>query len=53
MSEKKVLYYLRPDVAEYLRACEAILKRSRETPLTTLEQEVVLLYTRKIVEAFL
>ena len=49
MSEKKVLYYLRSDVAEYLR----VLKKSREVPLTPLEQEVVLLYTRKLVEAFL
>ena len=53
MSEKKVLYYLRSDVAEYLRVCEALLKKSREVPLTSLEQEVVLLYTRKLVEAFL
>jgi hypothetical protein len=53
MSETKLLYCVRPDVTEYLRACEALLKKSRETPLTPLEQEVVLLYTRKLVEAFL
>ena len=53
MSETKVLYYLRSDVGEYLQACEALLKKSQETPLTPLEQEVVLLYTRKLVEAFL
>jgi hypothetical protein len=53
MSEKKVLYCLRSDVSDYLRVCEVLLKKSPETPLTSLEREVILLYTRKLVEAFL
>ena len=53
MREKKVLYCLRSDVSDYLRICEALLKKSPEAPLTSLEREVILLYTRKLVEAFL
>jgi hypothetical protein len=53
MNEKKVLYYLRSDVSDYLRVCDVLLKKSPEAPLTSLEREVILLYTRKLIEAFL
>jgi hypothetical protein len=53
MKEASIHYCFRSDVVEYLRACERLLKNSRETPLTAHEQEVILLYARKLVEAFL
>ena len=53
MSEAQIHYCFRPDVLAYMRACEHLLKKSRETPLTPHEQEVIILYTRKVVEAFL
>ena len=53
MKEASIHYCFRPDVVEYLRACERLLKNSRETSLTAHEQEVILLYARKLVEAFL
>jgi hypothetical protein len=53
MNEKKVLYYLRSEVSDYLRVCDVLLKKSPQAPLTSLEREVILLYTRKLIEAFL
>jgi hypothetical protein len=53
MSEAKIHYCFRPDVAEYIRACECLLKESCDAPLSSHEQEVILLYARKLVEAFL
>ncbi len=53
MREATIHYCFRPDVADYLRACEQLLKNSRETPISQHEQEVILLYARKLIEAFL
>ena len=53
MNEARIVYCFRPDVAEYIRACECLLTKSCEVSLSPHEREVILLYTRKLIEAFL
>jgi hypothetical protein len=52
MSEAEIIHCVKRDVAAYLRACEHLL-RAREVPLTAHEREMILLYTRRVIEACL
>jgi hypothetical protein len=53
MSEAEIIHCVKRDVAAYLRACEHLLAQARALPLTAHERQIILLYTRKVIEAFL
>lgn len=52
MSEAEIVHCVKRDVAAYMRACEHLLQ-AREAPLTAHEREMILLYTRRVIEACL
>jgi hypothetical protein len=53
MEKTEICYCCRSDVAGYLKACNRLLNRTGEAPLSPHERQLVLLYTRKLIEAFL
>jgi hypothetical protein len=53
MREAEIVHCVKRDVAAYMRACEHLLAQEREPPLTAHEREIILLYTRKVIEACL
>jgi hypothetical protein len=53
MTEAKIYYRVRPSVFAYIKLCSRLLDHADHTPLTSQEREMILLYTRKLVERFL
>jgi hypothetical protein len=53
MSDTNIYYRVRPTVYAYIKLCTRLLNHADHVPLTTQEREMILLYTRKLVERFL
>ncbi|MCC2643295.1 MAG: hypothetical protein K0S45_3708 [Nitrospira sp.] len=53
MNEAKIYYHVRPSLYAYIKLCNRLLDHSEHVPLTLQEREVLLLYTRKLIERFL
>ena len=52
MSETWIYYRARPSVYAYIKLCTRLLDHSHHVPLTAQERELILLYTRKLIEQF-
>jgi hypothetical protein len=53
MNDRKILYHVRPDVSDYIQVCSRLLRASSDSSLTLHERELIVLYTRKLIEKFL
>lgn len=53
MSETKIYYRARPSVYAFTKLCIRLLDHAYHVPLTAQERELILLYTRKLIERFL
>ena len=53
MSEAKLYCQIRPSVHAFVKLCTGLLDHTEHVPLTEQEREMILLYTRKLVERFL
>lgn len=53
MTDTKIYYRVRPSVFAYVKLCTRLLNHTAHVPLTGQEREMILLYTRKLVERFL
>ena len=53
MSDAKLYFRVRPSVYAFVKLCARLLGHSEHVPLSSQEREMILLYTRKLVERFL
>lgn len=53
MNDTNIHSCFRLDVAAYMKACDRLLRGTSDVPLSPHEKEMILLYTRKMIEAFL
>ena len=53
MSDAKLYFRVRPSVYAFVKLCARLLDHSEHVPLSSQEREMILLYTRKLVERFL
>lgn len=53
MSDVTLYYRVRPSVFAFVKLCTRLLNHTEHVPLSEQERELILLYTRKLIERFL